>query len=337
MKRYALLITFSLSLSLVLPFAFGGRAVIDQLVHVPLWLIATVLGMVLLAWCCNAQRLRLLVEGVGTPLHFGSALANTIATEFASVASPAGAGGPLAYIYLLGRRGVRTAHATALYVIDHVLDLIFFAIAIPTALVLFSVRHEFEHPVMLLVLALGGLITGAALLWLALYRYRKIFNHFGRLLRPLSLSSRRRRRLARWLIQFRHGVALAVRLPRGRLLLLLMYCGAHWLMRYSILFVVLTGLGHDVPWSYLFAVQSLLFTAGQISMLPGGSGSVEVGFGVLLAPYLATSELALALLTWRFATFYWYLLAGAPVFVIMTGSARGPLLTRGPRTQDNLR
>ena len=54
-------------------------------------------------------------------------------------------------------------------------------------------------------------------------------------------------------------------------------------------------------------------------MLPGGAGGVELGFAALLAAWLEPGTLALGLLLWRFVTFYWYLLLGAPVFAITTG------------------
>ena len=42
----------------------------------------------------------------------------------------------------------------------------------------------------------------------------------------------------------------------------------------------------------------------------------------LLAPWLPARTLAVALLLWRFATFYWYLLLGGAVFAVTVG--RGP-------------
>lgn len=63
----------------------------------------------------------------------------------------------------------------------------------------------------------------------------------------------------------------------------------------------------------------LSLTAGQLVLLPGGSGGAEVSSSLLLAPYLEASTAAAAILLWRFVTFYWYLIAGAPVFALMAG------------------
>src|SRR5690606_16607446 len=93
----------------------------------------------------------------------------------------------------------------------------------------------------------------------------------------------------------------------------------HWLLRFSVLYVLLLGLGEDVPWPYLFITQVLILTLGHFTFLPGGTGGVELGFGAMLGPFLDSATLATALVLWRFATFSWYLIAGAPVFAAVAG------------------
>ncbi|MEJ2654003.1 MAG: lysylphosphatidylglycerol synthase transmembrane domain-containing protein [Acidihalobacter sp.] len=326
MKRYLAIAALSLLLSVAIPLVYGGSDVLPQLIRVSPWLIIGTLCMILLGWCFNAARLRLLLGGVAHAIPRRRALATVIATEFAGVASPAGVGGPLTYVYLLHRQGLSTAHAASLYAIDQITDLTFFATALPLALAVFTFDQRLEHPLLLATLLLVLLGTGLGLLWGLMRRYRGMLRLFGRILRPLRVSERRRRKMARWIIQFRHGIALLLSMPRHRLILLYGFCMGHWLMRYSVLPVILLGLGHAVPWSYLFIIQGMLLFAGQLSFLPGGTGSVEVGFAALLAPWLAPEPLALALVLWRFTTFYWYLLAGAPVFLTSAGGATRRLL-----------
>ncbi|MEJ2479770.1 MAG: lysylphosphatidylglycerol synthase transmembrane domain-containing protein [Acidihalobacter sp.] len=326
MKRYLTIAALSLLLSVAIPLVYGGAGVVPQLAHVSPWLIVGALGMILVGWCFNAARLRLLLSGVACAAPRRRALATVVATEFAGVASPAGVGGPLTYVYLLHRQGLSTAHAASLYAIDQITDLTFFATALPLALVMFTFDQQLEHPILLAVLLLILLTGGVGMLWGLMRHYRGMLRFFGRLLRRLQVSHQHRRKTARWIIQFRHGIALLLGMPWQRLILLYGFCMGHWLMRYSVLPVILLGLGHAVPWSYLFVIQGMLLFAGQLSFLPGGTGSVEVGFAALLAPWLAPEPLALALVLWRFATFYWYLLAGAPVFLMSAGGATRRLL-----------
>lgn len=326
MKRYLAIAAISLLVSLAIPLLYGGSEVLAQLAAVSPWLIASAIGMILLGWGFNAARLRLLLSGVACRIPRRRALATVISTEFAGVASPAGVGGPLTYIYLLHRHGLSTAHAASLYAIDQITDLTFFATALPLALAIFALDRHLEHPLLLLSMLIALLACGLILLWMLLHHYHGMLRLFGRILSRLRVRASRRRKAARWIIQFRHGIALLLGMPAYRLILLYVLCMGHWLMRYSVLPVILLGLGHAVPWSYLFVIQGMLLFAGQLSFLPGGTGSVEVGFTALLAPWLAPEPLALTLVLWRFVTFYWYLLAGAPVFLLSAGSATRRLL-----------
>jgi hypothetical protein len=60
----------------------------------------------------------------------------------------------------------------------------------------------------------------------------------------------------------------------------------------------------------------LSLSAGQFSLLPGGAGAAELTSATLLTP-LVGSTAAAAILIWRAVTYYFYLLAGGPVFVCL--------------------
>jgi uncharacterized protein (TIRG00374 family) len=98
-----------------------------------------------------------------------------------------------------------------------------------------------------------------------------------------------------------------------------MLCVGHWLLRYSILSLTVRAVGGSIPWSYAFVAQMLSLTAGQATLLPGGSGGTEASSSLLLLPYMDAGTAAGAVLVWRFVTFYWYLIAGAPVFAVLAG------------------
>ena len=163
------------------------------------------------------------------------------------------------------------------------------------------------------------LVGGCVLLWLTVRDYRRVLLWAGRMLHHLRISVARRRQLARWILRFRHGLGLLLGLARWRLGLVYLLCVCHWLIRYSILFWILRGLGQQVPWTYLFLTQMLSFGVGQATLLPGGSGGVELGFSALLAPWLPAATLAAGLIAWRCATYYWLLLAGAGPFMVLIG------------------
>ena len=180
---------------------------------------------------------------------------------------------------------------------------------------------------------LGGmaaaLVGAMSLLWLFPNHHRHFFVLGGRLLRSLGLSVRLRRRLARRILSFNRSLRLVKGYPRGRLAAIFLLCSAHWLLRYSVLYVAVAAVGGHISWSHAFLVQMLSLTAGQATLLPGGSGGTEASSSLLLAPYLDPATLAAAIVLWRFVTYYWYLIAGAPAFAIAIGKPIGQLVAAG--------
>lgn len=319
MKRTFLLIALALAVGAAIPVFIGGRALLPELRSLPAQMWLSVLGSVAIGWLINAMRLRLVLGGLGQKLGLPRAMAKVMAIEFATNATPAGSGGALAYVYLVAQRGISSSHAAAMYALDQVLDLTFFLAALLVIAPLMLAGPGQMHlgwQIGTLLILLGG---GCVLLWLTVRDYRRVLLWAGQVLRHLRISVARRRQLARWILRFRHGLGLLLGLARWRLGLVYLLCVCHWLIRYSILFWVVRGLGERVPWSYLFLTQMLSFGVGQATLLPGGSGGVELGFSALLASWLPAATLAAALLAWRCATYYWLLLAGAGPFVLLIG------------------
>ena len=319
MKRTFLLIALALAVGAAIPVFIGGRALLPELRSLPtqVWLIA--LGSVAVGWLINATRLRLVLGGLGQRLSLPRAVAKVMAVEFATNATPAGSGGALAYVYLIGQRGLSSSHAAAMYALDQVLDLTFFLAALLVIAPLLLAAPREVHLGWQIGTLLTLLLGGCVLLWLTVRDYRRVLLWAGRMLHHLRISVARRRQLARWILRFRHGLGLLLGLARWRLGLVYLLCVCHWLIRYSILFWIVRGLGRHVPWTYLFLTQMLSFGAGQATLLPGGSGGVELGFSALLAPWLPAATLAAGLIAWRCATYYWLLLAGAGPFVLLIG------------------
>ncbi|WP_372695879.1 lysylphosphatidylglycerol synthase transmembrane domain-containing protein [Immundisolibacter sp.] len=319
MKRAVLLIALALAVGALVPVFIGGSALLPELRNLSLqvWLVA--IGSVSAGWVINASRLCLVLGGLGQRVGLPRAISRIMAIEFATNATPAGSGGALAYVYLVGQCGVDNTQAAAMYALDQALDLTFFLAALLIISPLLLAGPQELHVGWAVGVLLSLLIGGCTLLWLTVRDYRRVLLWAGRVLHRLHISASRRRQLARWILRFRHGLTLLLGLARWRLGLVYLLCMGHWLLRYSVLYWIVRSLAEPVQWSYLFLIQMISFGAGQATLLPGGSGGVEVGIGALLAPWLPAATLAAALLAWRFATYYWLLLAGAVPFATLVG------------------
>lgn len=319
--RYAIVALVGVGLGLGIPLTMGGSEVYHKLALIPAGTVVALLAMIVVGWNLNAGRLRLLASGAGVSLGQGRALAVMMATEFAICATPAGSGGPVTYAWLLRRDGLTGASSVALYAADQFVDLVFFIAALLVLTLYWLLTPQDLH--LGWQLGMLGVLMATAIVAIVsgLRHYRALFLFSGRLLRRFRVGAEIRRRLARRALEFRQRLRRVRAYPPSTLIALFILCTAHWLIRYSVLYFAVGAVGGALTWSYTFLVQMVALSAGQLTLLPGGSGGTEVAGSIMLAPYLDPAAVASAILLWRFATFYWYLIAGGPVFATLAGHA----------------
>ncbi|WP_028695232.1 lysylphosphatidylglycerol synthase transmembrane domain-containing protein [Pseudomonas cremoricolorata] len=321
----------ALLLGAVVPLWLGGADLLPRLRNFSPSLLAGLLGMILLCWVINAWRLRLLLGQQGERLGALRSVGVIMATEFAICTTPGGSGGPVALIALLHREGVSAARSGAAFAMDQLNDLLFFFCAM-LAIAGYAMFNRLGHSQQSMLMGSALMLCAALLLLLALLRWRRqVMRWNGRMLKRLGMAASRRRRWARKLLRFLQALAQTWRLPKRTLALVFALTCAHWGLRYSVLYLVLQGLGASLAWIPSFLVQMLALSAGQFSLLPGGAGAAELTSATLLTPLVGGSAAAAAIVIWRGITYYFYLLAGAPVFVCLLAR---PLLQRWLRQTD---
>ena len=75
-----------------------------------------------------------------------------------------------------------------------------------------------------------------------------------------------------------------------------------------------------------WTVSFLLFVSASYTPLPGASGAQEGGFLIFFAGAFTQGTIGLALLVWRFFSYYLFLLVGALISIV--GSLRGHFADR---------
>jgi uncharacterized protein (TIRG00374 family) len=324
MKR-CLWLAAALLVAIGIPLLLGGSDALGQLQRFPLPLAALLLGMIILCWGINSIRLRLLLGEYGAQLSYRKGLGMVMATEFAICATPGGSGGPLTLLALLGRQGMRPAKASAVFAMDQLSDLLFFLCAL-CAILFYALFHHLTRHVQWMLLLSAALLVGGLLMAVGVARGHRLLIRFnGRLLKHLGVQGAKRRRWARKLLHFLKAFSDTCKLPWQRLLQVFLLTCLHWGLRYSVLYLALRGLGADLAWAWSFLIQMLSLCAGQLSLLPGGAGAAELTSAAMLAPMVGKGTAAAAILIWRAVTYYFYLIAGGPVFLMMVGR---PLMRR---------
>ena len=315
----------ALVMALLVPVLLGGTDLLPRLQRFPPGLLLGLFAMIALCWTLNALRLRLLLGSQGERIGRLRSIGVVMATEFAICTTPGGSGGPLTLMALLSRDSVRPAHSGAVFAMDQLNDLLFFLCAV-LGIVVYTLFHSLGSSVEGMLVGSAALMLGTLGLSLALIRWRRpLLRINGRLLKRLRVRPQARRRWARRLLNFFRAFNATLRLPRRTLALVFGLTCLHWALRYSVLYLVLIGLGGNLQWISSFLVQVLSLTAGQFSLLPGGAGAAELTSATLLTPMVGKSTAAAAVLVWRVVTYYFYLIAGGPVFLCLLGR---PLLEK---------
>lgn len=85
----------------------------------------------------------------------------------------------------------------------------------------------------------------------------------------------------------------------------------------SVILCVYRAFGESgTPWNHLLTISFLLFLSASYTPLPGASGAQEGGFLVFYRGLFTQGTLGLALLVWRFMTYYLFLIVGAVVTIL---------------------
>lgn len=319
MRQKLALLIVGLVIIAAVPLLLGGSGMFAQLAHFPLWLLGVMIGMIFVCWYLNAAKLRVLLAGRSGHLTRRESMGGIMAVEFAICATPGGAGGLLTLIALMKQRGMRPAQTTAVFAVDQMIDLLFF-FASMLAMVIYIIVKAVRIPTgWLLGMPLLLMATAFAVLF-TLGRYQGgVMRSAAWLLKALRLNKARRQRWLRKLLVFRTSLKETLQMPKRMLLLAFFFGVLHWIVRYSVLYLALYGLGSPVDWGFTYLAQMLSMAAGQLTLLPGGAGGAELSSMALLAPMVGQETAGAAILIWRAVTYYFYLIAGFPAFLLLAG------------------
>jgi uncharacterized protein (TIRG00374 family) len=298
----------------IVPLALGGRDALVAASRIPLSAVAGLAGLALASALARAIKLRLLALRLGQRVGVARALITSLASDAAFQATPAGAGGYPATVFLLRRGGVSLSAGLAMCAADQALDTLFFVLALPLACAFDlgdavpETWHELAWVPAAAVAIVALLIVGA---WRA---HRRWWPPLRReLLRVRWLRQRRTRLRA-----FRNNLLIDLaRLRSGSpFVTLALACavGAQWTARYAALWLALAALGHPLHFGLVFVAQSVALHAAQWTGVPGGVGGGDVALAGALSPWAPFAVLGPALLLWRLTTFHAVLLAGAVAF-----------------------
>lgn len=300
----------------------------ERLRYFPARIALMLLGLVSVAWLCNGLRTWILARALGHRLSVPQAVGITLSMEFAIAATPGGVGGLATRVGLQRQAGIPLHCTMTMIAADISADLLFFLLLAPFALTAMLGLRPVEELLSRVDWATGSLLA-VSLLVLAAAGVWCLWRGHGRFL--FACIPEKWRRSRRWsgrgkrirckIRQQWREMSRAVRFllsqRRGHYLAAFVLAAVQWTCRYSVLPVVLWGLGSPVDPLALMLLQGMLFLTGLLIVAPGGGGSLEILTTLILQPLVGVSQAAVTVILWRVFTYYLYLAAGATAFIGM--------------------
>jgi glycosyltransferase 2 family protein len=326
----ALCLALAILGSVLVPIAIGGTASVRDVMAFPAAGIIAVVTVVAISWLAKAAKFWLLTRHLRERTAFAACLGVSLGCDFAFVATPAGLGGYPATVFLFGRVGVSAACAAAIAAGDQVLDLMFFTVAVPLAL-LWLLAHDVVPGRGIDLRFLGPTLMAIVLVVLVIRVIGP--RRWGRLARhALHLPGLRGKResLRLFWIQTRTNLRDLCRASPEVAAGVLIATAIQWLARYCVLGLILAWSGFAVPYAASLLIQSLALHAGQWTGVPGGVGGADVIIAESLYPWVPATAMGASLLMWRIATYYVTLLVGGLAFALLTGPAARREVTDPP-------
>ena len=309
-RRAALLVALAVFATMLVPIVVGGSQALAQALEFPLRGHLALLAIVVANWCARSLKLQLLLQRLDLHLRLARVFAMSLAIDFAFITTPAGLGGYAAGIYYLRRAGASSSAAATAIAVDQVLDLAFFALALPLA-GMSLYWTDLPRALSLVAFTTGAcMLAGGVAAWIARKRLTRWMLGDNALVRRWPALRRRQHLLHGFLA----GVSANVRLLRAggaaATIAIAGFTALQWLTRYGVLWFALALLGQQVPFALTLLLQSLILHAALWTGVPSGGGSAELGLTAALTAWVPATAMASALLLWRLATFDVCLIAG---------------------------
>ena len=313
LKRTAIALLLSLALGLAGLYLVVGEAVFRpenyQAQNFSVLLVVLIVVAFLAKWFSPVVRIGLLCRGQRIPLPYHSAVLVHLIAMFVAALAPQNTGFGPATVAALSRLGVPIGRGIGVAVQVAVLDLIFFAWAVPASLAYLVYSDALELPP---GAGATAFVTGclAIVAAVALSRHPQLVVGLIFAVARWRFMARFASRLRRIARDYYRSARAFLKMPASYWLTLHLATAAGWFGGFLLLWLFLELYGVDAGLLATVAILSSLTLVSHFVPTPGGSGFIEAAVGLSIGA--AGGSVAAALLLWRLASFYVVYLLGPP-------------------------
>ena len=311
-------IGFSLLVLVIILFLTINENTVQYLQQVnPFFLLLAFLTHIL-SMCFWALRVQKMSGSLGYRIGFFYGLNLVFANLLAAAITPSQAGGEPVRIHELYRAKVPLGDATAIVIVERVLDGIVLAFLAAFAMIVLADQWKSVGAIsQVMVFITWIFVIGCLLLfYLAIKRPDVVKKVVHRIARFFTRTWEIARvevfvvRADKEIDNFNGAVIKFVKSAKGGLLWGLLFSLLYWISEIIIASLILLGLGQPPLILESFVIQLILAILMMLPLTPGSSGIAEVGAISLYALFIPASIVGIFVVIWRIILFYFNIALG---------------------------
>ena len=272
----------------------------------------------ILTMCFWAWRVQKMTGSLGYRIGFFYSLNLVFANLLAAAVTPAQTGGEPVRIHELYRAKVPLGDATAIVIMERVLDGIALAFLAAFAMIVLSDQWKSLGSISEVMVYITWIfVIGCLFLfYLAIRRpdvVKKIVNRFTRFFTKNWEKTRVEglvERADREIDNFNDAVIKFVKSAKGGLLWGMVFTLLYWISEIITASFILVGLGQPPLILESFVIQLILAILMMLPLTPGSSGIAEVGATSMYALFIPASIVGIFVVIWRIVLYYFNIALG---------------------------
>ncbi|HNX17837.1 MAG TPA: flippase-like domain-containing protein [Methanoregula sp.] len=304
-------------LALILYFTINENT-IEYLKKINPWFLLLAFLTHIMTMCFWAMRVKKMSGSLGYPIKFFYSLNLVFANLLAAAVTPAQAGGEPVRVHELYKAKVPLGDATAIVIMERVLDGI--ALAALAAFAMFALTEQWKSlgsisDVMVYITWI--FVAGCLLLfYLAIRRpdvMKRVACKAARFFTKSWEQSRVTELLARIeseIVNFHAAVLKFVRTAKSGLLWGMFFTLLYWISEIVTASLILIGLGQPPLFLESFVIQLILAILMMLPLTPGSSGIAEVGATSMYALFIPAAIVGVFVVLWRIVLYYFNIALG---------------------------
>jgi len=326
LKKFLSFLLIALSITAVFFIAFSNEDLTnawDAIKQMNLLWLACIFACWRVYTVCDGMNYWFFLRGQGFKISIGRAINVALIGFYYCNITPSSAGGQPMQVNSMRKAGIPVGYGTMAVTIRFITNQTMTSVI---ALVLYFLNREFVHQQLagaIWLVRIGWLINFATVplvLFAAFKRnwVQKLAEMLIRALEKLHIVRNREAAVSKVteVLDTYHTALLDLMHSPGQILLQFACSTLGLLALFGTTVFVYYAFGMSgTPWYQVLTISCLLFVSASYTPLPGASGAQEGGFLLYFRNIFKNGTIGLALLIWRFFTYYLYLIVG--VFTIL--------------------